>query len=482
MKSIKKSVNRGKKAYKNFHYSKAISNLTPAAEAGNSEAQYYLGEIYMRGSKDVYQNEEIAWNWYRKAADQGHFLAMANLLVEDMFAKTNNQTNLPTLDDIEHGKTLNDVMEKLVQNAENNCCESLSLLGSFSLGGLTGEIDLEKSALFYKRAMDLGDVQSKVMYAIVSSSLINGSHDYQALETLLVEAFDDGSCALAGLTLGRYYLRGSFCKPNTLMGYNYLVEAATQGDPDAALEVGHCKANGIGTKQNEQKAYKWYLVSSKRGNRKAFYYLSQIDRYLPSINVSDEQKHDWLYEAARQGYPPAMTRMAWILITRGRHDDERRQGFKLLVRAVEQNEDEAQFRLGMLYYNGDFVRQDDGMAAKLWYNSAENGNPDGQARYGFTLFYGTGVERNEQASEYYFQKAFDQGVAAGAIGLGYVYHYVKHDHVNALAYLEYAMNRVNGEGHSQVYKLINKLRHILSKDEAVNEQQVLNHLETRFYN
>lgn len=41
-----------------------------AAEAGDANAQYYLGECYEKGI-DVKKNRQKAKEWYRKAAAQG---------------------------------------------------------------------------------------------------------------------------------------------------------------------------------------------------------------------------------------------------------------------------------------------------------------------------------------------------------------------------------------------------------------------------
>jgi TPR repeat protein len=54
----------------------ATSFLTIAAEAGDQEAQYYLGESLRR--KNHYMNPE-ARKWYEAAAEQGDLYAMIQL-------------------------------------------------------------------------------------------------------------------------------------------------------------------------------------------------------------------------------------------------------------------------------------------------------------------------------------------------------------------------------------------------------------------
>lgn len=57
---------------------KALMVWLPRAEAGDMEAQYYVGEIYQRGL-DVDPKYSSAAEWFRKAAEQGYAKAQMNL-------------------------------------------------------------------------------------------------------------------------------------------------------------------------------------------------------------------------------------------------------------------------------------------------------------------------------------------------------------------------------------------------------------------
>ena len=68
----------GLEAYEAGDFAAALDVWRPAAEAGSTEAQYYLGVMYARG-EGVGQDPEIAFNWYRKAGSLGHARAQYNL-------------------------------------------------------------------------------------------------------------------------------------------------------------------------------------------------------------------------------------------------------------------------------------------------------------------------------------------------------------------------------------------------------------------
>ena len=65
------SIDAGRRALTNNDYDKALEQFKPLAEAGNSEAQSYLGSLYYVG-KGVSKDFNEAYNWYKKSADQGN--------------------------------------------------------------------------------------------------------------------------------------------------------------------------------------------------------------------------------------------------------------------------------------------------------------------------------------------------------------------------------------------------------------------------
>lgn len=71
-------VKKGIEAYEQTNFADALQEFRPLAEAGQPEAQYYLGMLYGNG-EGVHQNDAQAAKWYKKAADQGLQPAQHNL-------------------------------------------------------------------------------------------------------------------------------------------------------------------------------------------------------------------------------------------------------------------------------------------------------------------------------------------------------------------------------------------------------------------
>jgi uncharacterized protein len=459
----------------------AVHRLNQIAEAGDAEAQYELGKIYLRGSRDVYQDEELAWRFFQKSAAQGHIKAAANLLVENASARHNHLAHIPPLEDANLEITTPDVRSQLEEEAKSNCPEALHLLGMFSLEGIGEEPDDDRAVTHFKTAMELGDFPSMVMFALMAPKC-REDVDFGMTVELLEKAFLSGECAIAGYMLGRFHINLIGHCQNRRRGYEYLVAAAEQGECEAAYLAGHCKANGIGTKRDEREAYELYLSAAKGKSREACYTLSSIDRELPTIKVTDDQKTGWLRESVRLGYPPAMCRFAWDLITEDPTDEQKQQGLELLETAAERQDGDAQYKLGLLYYNGKLVAENENKAADLWQASAENEDPEGLERYGFCLFFGVGRETQPYLAEYYFGRALEQRITSASIGLGYIYHHIYKDDVKASAHFYYGLQHMSKSHSHQAHQLSKDIWGSLNPEERELSKQQLMCLTGRFMN
>lgn len=75
--ALNAAVKAGVEAYNRGDYPSALQAWRPAAEKGNADAQYNVGQIYKLG-RGVPADMVEAEKWYRLAALQGHDLAEAN--------------------------------------------------------------------------------------------------------------------------------------------------------------------------------------------------------------------------------------------------------------------------------------------------------------------------------------------------------------------------------------------------------------------
>ncbi|HIE65463.1 MAG: tetratricopeptide repeat protein [Nitrospira sp.] len=103
------------------------------------------------------------------------------------------------------------------------------------------------------------------------------------------------------------------------------------------------------------------------------------------------------------------------------HPEIRNGPLLLRLQAAENGDAEAQYRLGLMYLNGEGVSQDLRQAAKWYRKSAENGNPDAQFGLGVLYFHGQGVPRDTRETAKWYRRAAEQGSTDGQLGLGLLY-------------------------------------------------------------
>lgn len=70
---------------------------------------------------------------------------------------------------------------------------------------------------------------------------------------------------------------------------------------------------------------------------------------------------------------------------------------------------DANYLIGVCYYNGYYVEEDREEAAKWWLWSAEKGHMDAQGKLGNCYIFGRGVEPDLEKGLYWWQKCADQG-------------------------------------------------------------------------
>ena len=83
--------------------------------------------------------------------------------------------------------------------------------------------------------------------------------------------------------------------------------------------------------------------------------------------------------------------------------------FQLLKIAAEQGYVDAQYNLGVCYYNGDGVKQDYYEAFRWYKAAAEQGYAKAQCNLGLCYKYGDGVEKDFKEAYYWYLIAYRNG-------------------------------------------------------------------------
>lgn len=91
--------------------------------------------------------------------------------------------------------------------------------------------------------------------------------------------------------------------------------------------------------------------------------------------------------------------------------------------SARQGDADAQFRMGLIYDNGDGVKRDPVVAANWYRFAAEQGHARGQLHLGLILNAGdTALERDDTDAAQWFLKAAEQGLADAQFNLALMYY------------------------------------------------------------
>ena len=89
--------------------------------------------------------------------------------------------------------------------------------------------------------------------------------------------------------------------------------------------------------------------------------------------------------------------------------------------AADQGDATGQYALGLMYANGDGVREDDAEAVRWYRLAAAQGLAEAQSGLGFMYANGDGVPEDDAEAVRWFRLAAEQGLAEAQSGLGFHY-------------------------------------------------------------
>jgi TPR repeat protein len=126
-----------------------------------------------------------------------------------------------------------------------------------------------------------------------------------------------------------------------------------------------------------------------------------------------------LRQAAKQGNPEAQYRLGMMYANGEGMELDHAKAAELLLAAAKQGQTAAQTTLGWLYANGYGVTQDDERARTWYQRAAELGDVKAQYTLGTMYRFGQmGVEKDGGQASHWYLKAADQGLAAAQFALG----------------------------------------------------------------
>ena len=251
--------------------------------------------------------------------------------------------------------------------------------------------------------------------------------DFKKAEQLLLSESKSGN-VLAIHDLGKLYSTEKLGTKDEKRSYQYYAEAL-QGfmeiEPDSDYmfpyepkfkgqvmkpadmrsyvwyRIGKMHCYGLGTEQDYEKAFQWFLKSSQEGHKFAQYSLANLYYYGNSVEKDLSQAFLWYQKSASQGQPYASYAVAQMY-SKGEYVAENNEtaqryykaalsGF-LELESKDQADDNLFYKIGVMYKNGLGTEADISKAIDYFKRSAEMNNKNGLYEYGKTLIQGKYIE------------------------------------------------------------------------------------------
>ncbi len=332
----------------------SLEEYEKAATNGESEAQFYLGNIYLKG-EGVPQDMARAVKWLKKAANAGEPHAEYTLGVLHMEGK-----GLPR--DFDESRRW------------------LNLAATWNLPEA-------KQALVKLDAVQQKDVTDDLLSKAKAG---NPTSQYQFAKRLL------GS--------------KSATDADQRTAREWLERAANGNHPESAYELGLAYRDGVGGERDESKARYWLGHASEVGVLRARIALAELERgqepLAPSSLAAAAQGP---LLAARRGDAQAQYDVAMMFLSGDRVARDTTAAKEWLIKAANQNHRLAQRTLAEALARGIDFEQDYDEAAKWYLRAAQAGDSDAQFAMGTLYSVGLGVKANTMESQRWYSAAAKQG-------------------------------------------------------------------------
>jgi len=264
--------------------------LLQAAQHGDSNAQFQMGDLFMTGH-GVTRDPTAAASWYRAAAQQGHAVAAGNLGV--LYA---NGWGVPQ-NDAEAAAWFQKAADAGDSGGQNN-------LGAMYIAGRGVAQSDALGAKWLSSAAQLGVAEAQ--YAL-GTLYANGRgvarDDAQAVKWLKAAAAQ--GYAPSQIALGKVYVAGEGVPRDYAEAMRDFRSANT---PEAWYQLGLMYQQGLGVEVSEAEAAIWWLKAAQRGSMEAQLAMGRLYQDRDPVEA-----YSWFSLAAAGGDQPGAAAMSALV-------------------------------------------------------------------------------------------------------------------------------------------------------------------------
>ncbi len=186
--------------------------------------------------------------------------------------------------------------------------------------------------------------------------------------------------------------------------------AESGADSQAQAELGRAHLLGMGTKEDNDAAFKWYLTAAKQGNafgQNGVGYC-YMEGYGTEANL--QVAMDWFRKAHAQHELKATINIGVMFENGLGMKPDLTEAMKWYEKAANRGDAWAQNKLGLMLSDAEVVKKPDyPNAIRWWRHSANQGNANAEASMGWVYANGAGVKKDMRQARIWYQQAAANG-------------------------------------------------------------------------
>lgn len=434
------NVSKGKKVYRYLkpEVKQTVDEIFARLSDNESIQKMYSLWCEMEQQKhDVYSSAKVQ---FPKLADNKEFKSVKNMIIRTVL-----DMKAPVVDvEIEETEQSEDYSDSSTveippQFDESEQSENSNVIFSYN-DDLTAEdfiwsdenavtvdtVDYESQSKYYLKWSTAYQEACKIIYNKQSNR-----DDFQKAEQLLLTESGAGN-VLAIHDLGKLYSTeklGAKDEEKSFAFYKEALQGFMEIEPDADYmfpyepkykgqvmkpvdmrsyvwyRIGKMHCYGVGTEQDYEKAFDWFLKSAQEGNKFAQYSLANLYYYGNGVQKDLSQAFWWYRKSSEQGQPYASYAVAQMY-NKGEYVDENEEtaqryykaalsGF-LKLESKGQADDNLYYKLGSMFKNGFGTEDDILKAIDYFKRSAQLNNKNGLYEYGKALLLGENIPKDKE--------------------------------------------------------------------------------------
>jgi TPR repeat protein len=235
---------------------KAVEWYRKAAEQGQAEAQFMMGDYYAKG-EGVPEDDEKAAEWFRKAAEQGY--ARAQCMLGNLYQ---SGEGVP-----ENRKEATKWYRKA---AEQGDTEAQRNMGQQYSVGFGVQQDGAESVKWYHKAALKGDMPAQIALGVHYRDGTGVPRDDVKAAKWFLKAAEQGA-GVAQETMGLRYAQGLGVPKDDVEAAKWFRKAAEQGAEASQVEMGLRYEQGLGVPKDDVEAVKWFRKIAKEASSPVIY-------------------------------------------------------------------------------------------------------------------------------------------------------------------------------------------------------------------